>query len=401
MKLSQMVFVAGSAFSSGVGALEPLGLAVGNGVIVYPAVDVEFSQSDNVYHREAGNETSSEITTLRPHVGVEVDMGSVAILGEYLAELETTSSQDGSSLNHKINASAYTSLAAKHAFLFQADYKIITETLGSESTTGLDDAAIESIDPSSYTSSSLSATYIYGHRRSLFGANISVGVEDKKYTNNEDITRDLSYKANRVDNHLSVKIGHSIRSFVELNLASTNYSSSSAIDKDSKVTRALVGVDWQVTGKTSGAAGFGTEKRNIVNSSDTNSNAAIDLNLVWTPKTYSRISIAYNTGTKETYTSVGGNDAIFLDTSTVSLNWNHSYSVKWNNVIGFSRIFYDYAGSEGVSEETTNVYSFKLMYSPIRVLGVYGMFDKISKYSDVEGQSFDEQKVGLGVTLAI
>lgn len=410
MRISQLVLVAVPTLSVVANAIEPQGILLGSGVTLYPGVKVEMESSNNVYQQPSGDEISSTITTLNPYAGVAVDLGDATLQAKYDAVLESYSEGGDSILGHNLTANGQIELAPRHNLVLSGKLGFITERMGTGSTSGLGGDDLESYDPSKYTTTLVRAAYDYGSRAAFMNVSLGADYFSKSYSNNEDLTDALNHSKPGVDVGVSFRLGSSLRSVADVRLTNTTYSDEGAKYKNSSSTRGLVGLDWQVTGKTSGVAKVGLESVSTDGDSssgipsESSSNAVVEFGLVWTPRNYSQISLSYRTGTTENGSSLTADEdssAAYIDVTNLVLAWNHSYSVKWSNKLSYSRTTGSFVGGNDNRSDTKNGYGYLLMYSPMKILGIYGSFDLTSKYSNDPGYEYDEQVVGLGVELAI
>jgi hypothetical protein len=407
MKIQQLLWIAVPTFSYTAVAVEPSGILLGDGMTLLPGVEVELESTDNLYHRPSGEETSSRVTRFRPNIALQIDAGDVLILGGYEAELGSYSADSNDNyLDHLLSVEAMLDVAAKQRIDLGLTYKKGHDGRGTGSTEGRDLTTIA--EPSEFDETTIEGAYTYGARTSKMSASAYSEIYDLSYNNNEFETVPLEHGKTTLGTELSLRLGATLRSVFDLSTAKVSYSDTESKSRDSTTLKGLVGISWQVTGKTSGHAKVGMENRSFSNSGvDSVSNPAWDLKLQWFPRRYSEVTIQYGTSSEENYLFQGASveedsgTGSFISSDSLVFAWNHAYSVKWAHSLVFSRSNDVHEGSDSGREDTLNHYGLNLIYSPSRILDVTAGLTQLNRYSTLQGFDFDERLVSVGVNLAI
>lgn len=406
MKIQQLLWIAVPTFSYTAMAVEPNGILLGDGLTLLPGVELKLESTNNLYHRPSGEETSSRVTKFRPNIGLQIDAGNVVVVGGYEAELGSYSVDSNDNyLDHLLSVDAILEVAARQQIDLGLSYKKGHDGRGTGSTEGTD---LSTVDVSEFDETTIGAAYTYGTRASKMSAKAFTELYDLSYSNNKFHTDPLNHSATTLGTEIGLKLGSTLKSVLDLSTRKVSYKSSQASSKDSTTLKGLVGLSWQVTGKTSGHAKIGMENRSFSDSGfDSVSNPAWELELRWLPRSYSEVSIQYGTDSEENYLFEGTSEeeesgtGSFVSTDTLVFGWVHAYSVKWAHSLLFSRSNQVHEGSDAGREDTLNVYGFSLIYSPTRILDVSAGVTQLNRYSTLQGFDYDERLVSVGINLAI
>jgi len=194
----------------------------------------------------------------------------------------------------------------------------------------------------------------YGAESSKAQFEIDMGHIAKTYDNNASATAVRDREDTYASSRLYYRVMPKTQMVVEGRVAEYHYDidATGTASLDSTTTRALVGVKWDTTYKTTGTAQIGYIQKNF------DSTARVDgqdftweLGVEYKPRSYSTFNL--DTSRDFSETSGAGN---FTSTDTVSLSWKHDWSEKisTNLNMSYSEDSFD-QDTTGRSDEKLNV----------------------------------------------
>ncbi|MCQ8847340.1 outer membrane beta-barrel protein [Alteromonas stellipolaris] len=165
--------------------------------------------------------------------------------------------------------------------------------------------------------------------------------------------------------------------------------------RDARVLTFLVGAIWEGLAKTTGEFKIGIENREYDEPGrDEQSNLAIDAEVVWTPKTYSLVTLSATQSTQE---GVAGSDATL--TTVVSANWGHSWSEYTITQLGYE---FQKRDEQGLARKDTQHYmftSYQRLLNPW--LSLNAQIKWLVNSSNVALYDYDNQQFTIGLKVEI
>ena len=399
-KLPLSTAIAGISF--GALAVEPQGIALDSGVTLFPAVELSVEDNDNVYLQPETTQESSTVTRLKPSIAVEADMGQTQLRVGFLAEKGIYSADENDNYTDTtFSAGAGFEMTSRHQFDVSAELRSAHDARGASTATAQGSDALAE-DPDEFDESTLDGSFTYGSSSALL--NITAGLKryEKEYKNNFDIgTRDRDHEKTTASLETSVTVSERTGILVDLSTTSINYDNDSIIaeQREGSLSRALIGFSYSVSGKINSSAKVGAAQRSF-ESGDIDSDTALTWNveLVWTPRTYSTIT-AYTAQTANE-TSVGGG---YIDSNYSLVSWDHEFSEYFAltaDVSLASDAYYDVNGDTDREDDTLS-YGLTGTYSPAKAMDVYANLKQAERDSTSTGLDYDQQVITLGLKLAI
>lgn len=399
-KLPLTTAIAG--ISLGAHAVEPQGIALDSGVTLLPAVELSVEDNDNVYLQPEATQESSTVTRLKPSIAVEADMGQTQLRVGFLAEKGIYSADENDNYTDTtFNAGAGFELTSRHQFDVSAELKSAHDARGASTATAQGSSAL-AVDPDEYDESTLEGSFTYGSSSALL--NITAGLEryEKEYKNNFDIgTRDRDYDKTTASLETSVAVSERTGILIDLSTTSIAYDNDSflAEQREGSLARALVGFSYDVSGKVTSSAKVGASQRSF-ESDDIDSDTTLTWNveLQWTPRTYSTITVYTAQSANET--SVGGG---YIDSNYSMVSWDHKFSEYFAltaDVSLASDAYYDVNGDTDREDDTLS-YGLTGTYSPAKAMDVYANLKQAERDSTSTGLDYEQQVITLGLKLAI
>jgi hypothetical protein len=195
------------------------------------------------------------------------------------------------------------------------------------------DAGLGDFDPDEYDLVSYGGYFDYGAVGSRGKLELEATHTEREYTNNRDFTRALD----RQDDHFGAVFLLRIRPKTSLVFeygvtdVSYDFQQPGIALNDSTETRFYIGVDWDVTARTSGRIEVGVLEKDFdhpgyTDFDDTVWKATID----WSPRTYSTFTL---TATRETDEPDGFGQYILRE--DISLDWTHYWSTRFNTIVEY------------------------------------------------------------------
>jgi hypothetical protein len=197
----------------------------------------------------------------------------------------------------------------------------------------LGDEGLEQFDPDEYDLLCYGGYFDYGAVGSRGKLELEASHIEREYTNNRDFTQGLD----RQDDHFGAVFLFRIRPKTSLVFEygktdfSYDFQQPQVARNDSTETRFYIGVDWDVTARTSGRIEFGVLEKDFdhpgyTDYDDATWKAVID----WTPRTYSTFTL---TATRETDEPIGFGQYILRE--DISLDWTHYWSTRFNTIVEY------------------------------------------------------------------
>lgn len=176
--------------------------------------------------------------------------------------------------------------------------------------------------PLEYTLSDVEANYEYGSLAASGRLGIAVAYSDFSFDNFAEYTDRLSYNSPQIRGWFNYDVGAVTSLTFDLSYQNLSYDIVDPNgDRDATIIRALVGTVWSGLAKTTGKFKLGYEKRNFDDDIRTDyGGLAVDIGVIWKPRTYSTVDIELTRRTSES-----GFSDLIVDT-TLNVGWEHAWS---------------------------------------------------------------------------
>ncbi len=280
--------------------------------------------------------------------------------------------------------------SSKHNLVVNAEYLEGHEGRGTGSTQGVGGFINEVTE---YNDASYGAEYTFGAPTSKGRLQFSASVLDRQFDNFLSINADRE----REETSLKAKLYYSMSETTDLTIelvdSELEYDTGR---RDSEETEIFVGVEWQITGKTSGYAKIGVGDKEFDNPEFENNDDDLswDVGFTWEPKEYSEFTIFTSKEEEET-PSTGA----FVDTETYGISWGHEWSEKWSTSLSYTNLDQDYVGS--LQEDETDIFTGSVTFAFDRWLDFILTYDYSDKSSSVDLLEYDKTKVYLTIDASL
>lgn len=213
---------------------------------------------------------------------------------------------------------------ARHRFEYDVRYKRGHDAFGSNRTQGISGGEDREMDI--WDESGLAGKYTFGHPEAALNLYARAGVVDKEYTTNRAAgTRFLDYRANAIGGGVLYRIGPRTRAVLDLEHQDIEYDTDANPTFDGELQRALVGLRWLATAKTTGEVLVGHYARNF--DADARSDVSgLDwqAKVNWMPRARTQLSVTTGRLVRETYL-LGEN---FINEEYLRLGWRQDWSAR-------------------------------------------------------------------------
>lgn len=365
----------------------PRGIALQDGVALYPWVDLSYGRDSNLFLTRLAP-TSSNITTLAP--GLKLVARSKA----------TTFTFDYTSRSAKYESSRNDNFSDYHLggigeFVFDSRTGL---RLGAEDNKGHDprgstDRGI-SAKPDVFGNSGLNGLFAYGGNDASGRIELDAGSYNKRYKNNRATTIGSDRDTTNFGGRFFARFTPKTSFLVEARQDKFDYKSATSAF-DSKERRFLVGVTWEATAATSGTVKVGQIRKDFTSSIIKDfSGTGWDAIAQWAPQSYSRLGL---TTVKEFGESTGLGD--FILTKRYGVSWTHDWNSRFTTVASANRAKDDFAN--GARNDTTDSFGVRINYKVQRWLTLGGELTNTDRDSNNAAFKYKRNiySLTLGATL--
>jgi hypothetical protein len=394
-------------------AIDPAPVKLG-GFELIPTLSVDQVYDDNVTMANGKTaytkEIDSWVTVVTPEVQAQFKTGSSEYnIGYKLAGGRYASSRDDDYVDHFVNADATWQLNSRNKVAVRGNYDIAHEDRGSD-TSGIASLALQ--EPDEYESSILGGTYTFGAATTPGRLVLDLEGYDKKYTNHRETTAERDRNDKKATGTFYWSVSSATKLLVEGEYTDIDYDQSRPDtdrrgDYDGSLARGFVGVEWDISGKTTGTVKVGYQEKEFdsINRKDY-SGTSWDAAMTWSPKTYSTFTLSSGNKPQE---SSGIGD--FIDAENITVGWQHGWSDNINTSVYLMALNEDYVNSFNDRNDDSINAGVSVDYTIKRWVSVslaYDYSDKDSSVRSVDGLAlplrssfdFDRNKFTLGVDLS-
>lgn len=318
---SVMLFFLAVVGTSTQAATKPQAVDMGP-VKFIPTLGVTQKRDDNIFNQPTA-EKSSWITQIEPQLQFMAEDRANVYAFTYSGDYGVYSgSSDDDYDDHVFSADFKFDFGAMHDASLSASFGMLHDNRGEGSSEG--GVALTRTEPDEYDATGVAGTWEFGRDDARFGVGLAAQYTDVEYQNNRVETEfrdrdDTSFSA-RLYGRLMPKS----RFFLEYATTDISYdvlpTNGVALDSDEQVIS--VGIEWDITGKTSGSVKVGqTDKDFDAAARDDGDFTSWEAELSWSPRTYSHFFLS--TSRRPSETNGTGN---FIDSRTYQVMWLHDWS---------------------------------------------------------------------------
>jgi hypothetical protein len=309
--------------------LDPEGIKAGD-ARVFPEITVKEFYNDNLIDA-ASNEIQTFGTFVRPKIGFEFEGSKGFLFGDY--EL-SAAAHEGSDQDDYIDQSATLgfqySPTSRISLGFSGEYLDTHDARGTGAAEGT--GAVQ-VNPDEWHHLKLDANFSYGAESAKGRFEFDAGYINKDYDNNFATTAVRDREDTSGSGRFYYRIMPKTSLLFEGRATNFNYDTTAAgsASLDSTTSRALFGVTWEGTYKTTGTAQIGYIRKDFDSSARASGeDFSWELGVEWRPKSYSTFTL--NTSRDFGETNGTGN---FIITDSVDVSWVHSWSERLRTSLSF------------------------------------------------------------------
>ncbi|WP_096087122.1 outer membrane beta-barrel protein [Agaribacterium haliotis] len=374
---------------------EPAPVDISGSLKLVPTVEFGLEYDDNIYSEER-DPTGSGIYVVEPDFALGTDDGVNRYGVRYKLKSGTVEASSADNyLDHRLSGLAHIEPNDKN----RIDVNLAYDKLHEDRGTGLSEGRPGAIDrPVEYDAKSANAAYQYGALSSKARVGGSVGFYSKEYTNFRQYSAIRDFDQNSVGLNFEYSIGDATSLTLDGSTADIRYPhiGTEEPSRDSTDNRALIGLKWDITGKTTGKAKVGYQVKDFDAAERKDfSGAAVDVSLSWEPRTYSTIDFKLGQVSKDP-TTVGD----YIEERYVLIGWNHGWTPRISTDVQASYADEEYVGNLDRHDDTTGA-TLALNYAFARWLTAGLSYDYTNKDSNVDDIPFDKNVYKLMVTAGL
>jgi hypothetical protein len=378
-------------------AVEPVGVALGNGLTLLPAVKLGVENNSNIYSTES-NEQSDTITRLTPSLNLLADFGKTQAGVYYQAEQGVYSADgDDDYLDQKLNAGVSYEITSRQEISAEASYNDAHDARGAGTVEG---SAAATVDPDEYEEVTAGLEYVYGADSAVGNVAVYVDSYQKRYSNNEIYgTEDRNHDKLNFGAVLSLASSPEHEVILEARQTNISYSenSTTAEAREGSEQRLFVGMRWDLTGATTGEFKVGRSSRFFDESSvSSNTRLAWEGSLTWQPLTYSTVVISSSQNSNETN---GAGD--YIANTYTAASWDHEFSTYYSAGLTASVNSDVYVNDASDRKDDLVSYGINGTYSPMPTLDITLSYSQAQRDSNINAYEYDNQVVNLGLNFAL
>lgn len=308
-------------------------------VMVYPTLTVKYGHDSNITQSpDSAPKASSNYQQYKAELAADYEARGDKYALTYAADVYRYSNSTRDDIqNNILGLTGANNFTARNAINWRLGYTDGYEPRGSTDVTGP--------DPNHYEDAIASATYRYGAQDAMGRIEVDLSRNSRKYLNNRDITTKLDKDIDAYGARFYVRVMPKTQLFIEGRRSETQYRTpaSGALEKalDNTETSYRLGVTWDATAKTRGTLKVGQTTRDYAVRDDFKG-TTWDLNVNWSPVTYSKIDFVANRSASDT-TATNLNTNYLLLTS-YGLKWRHAWLERLRTDVGYTLLNTDYRG---------------------------------------------------------
>jgi len=235
----------------------------------------------------------------------------------------------------------------------------------------------------------------YGRRDSIGQIVLMLNHNQQRYNNNQQDYRDLDRSG--VTAQFYYRVAPKTRMLFEASFDDVGYKNTERFDLSSKDARYLVGVEWEITAKTSGTfkAGYQTKSYDDSATFSDISGLSYALDMTWLPNTYTKVTIgAARTINESANLGLGG----FISNS-VNTGIEHAFTERTKLKAVYNYAEYDITSTLGRTDKRQEV-GIGFSHDLKRWIDIELMYRFQERTSDNALFEFDAQLIELGAIVS-
>lgn len=377
-------------------ALEPANFSAGP-VLVTPTLETQVGYIDNLL-RSRDNEKDTGFSLIKPQVQAWIEDGiNTYSLTYELADYRYFDSSDDDYTDHAVSFDLYYDFNARNRLNAYAQYYWIHEERGVGFTEGFIAELVD--EPVEVERGVLGGDYTLGSESSRGRLNIALEAVDHDFFNLEELTFYRNRDSYTADGTFYWRVAERTDALLEVRYIETTYDRTDPSDVagslDSEEYIYYAGLSWKATAKTVGSVKLGYYDRSYDSDDrDTDEGFSWEVDLVYKPRTYSRITLETRRYFEETN---GLGDGV--NTEKTELGWEHDWSSRSNTQLIFMIGEEDYTASPREDDRWGVEASYNYAFRRWVDLGIGYRYE--DRDSDLRTFDYNRNEVFLEVRLSL
>lgn len=317
---------------------EVSGIGLGSGVRLLSSLGTQILYNDN---RFRSNEFIESETGLQfdPELTLSYAPSESTYQLGYRGHIDPVVEDDYNDREFFLTADARPLL--RHRFELDARYSYGHDELGLGRTQGAIDPDSLSLDE--WAEQGINAQYTFGAPEARMNLSVRGGVKERDYKTNRDLgTRFLDYDSTLIGGTAAYRLGGKTQLVLDLEHRNFEYDVNANPAFDGTIDRALVGVRWIATAKTTGEILVGHYSRDFDESARADDDGADwQARIIWEPVTTSRFTLSTGRLIRETFL-LGEN---FVNERFYKVDWRQDLNSRCYANLTATLIKTDFAGT--------------------------------------------------------
>ena len=338
-----------------IAAPKPQGIEMGAGKLI-PMLKISAKVDDNIFSQST-REEDSLITQIIPQIQFlaekDEDHFAITYSGDY--GFYDSSSEDDYD-DHTLSLDALFSPTDLYSVAFGASFGKLHDNRGEGSSEGI--IAASRTSPDEYDIDSVNLLLDFGRESAQFGIEAEAGKTIIKYTNNRAETAFRDRNEKFFAGRFYGRAGGKTKYFVEFVSAKFVYDTDPIIGAviDSEQDVVSIGATWDVTGKTTGSIKVGRLDKDFQATGRRDADITVwDVDITWSPRTYSHVLISASSDAKET-----NGTGSFIESQDFTIMWLHGWSDRLHSTVVVS--VGDDEFNANIRQDDRNSFSIGLSY---------------------------------------
>ncbi|MBW8191448.1 outer membrane beta-barrel protein [Neiella marina] len=384
----------GTLLASHANAYEPAQVEVSNGLKFVPEIATDIGYNDNPANQQ-DDEQDSWFAIVSPKFALQGGNNITGYGVTYtLIDGSYADSDEDDFTDHVVDTRFNHEFTARHRIELNYQFARRHEERGTGLSEGRPDAFDEVVEKDNQR---VDLVYGLGVREATFNVDLHLGYADVDYRNFEEVSDYRDYDSLLAGTVLYWRLAPRTSLLFEWQMDDKEYNKTAATEnsRDSKDHKALVGLKWEATGKTSGEIKMGYEDRNYdADARKDFSGFTWLVGVEWQPLTYSTISLDSGRRAKDPDT-LGD----YIEESSVHARWRHNWSNRLATITGIEYVEESFTGIDREDEFLSS--SIGLRYDWLRWLSTEVKYSYTDMDSNIDAVTYDKNVYTLTVNASL
>lgn len=225
------------------------------------------------------------------------------------------------------------------------------------------------------------------------------GLFNKRYRNNREQTAFLNRQSRLLKARFIWRWRPKTRFTVHYNVEQVRFDAEESRSRNSTEQRALVGINWLASAKTSGRIQIGGRNRSFPNFGAERDFSSLtwDVAVRWYPKSYSKFVLSAERDSAESFLRT----ASFIDSKSIGLNWTHDWSFHWQTRFEIRGVDFEFVNDSNQRNDSAMLYSADLRYRLNEHVEVRASWEHSVRSSTISERNFDRNVLNVGLNLEL